>query len=60
MSKARVAFERLGAVALIAFVVVLASDVSAQNYPSRTGRIVVPFQPGGGADIQARILGKKF
>ncbi|MGZ5149533.1 MAG: tripartite tricarboxylate transporter substrate-binding protein, partial [Burkholderiales bacterium] len=60
MSKARVAFERLGAVALIAFVVVLASDVSAQNYPSRTGRIVVPFQPGGGADIPARILGKKF
>ncbi|HEV7392082.1 MAG TPA: tripartite tricarboxylate transporter substrate binding protein [Burkholderiales bacterium] len=60
MSKARAGFERLGAVALLAVAPVFASDVSAQNYPSRAGRIVVPFQPGGGADIQARILGKKF
>lgn len=59
MSKTHVAFERL-AVTLLAFVPVFASDVSAQNYPSRAGRIIVPFQPGGGADIQARILGKKF
>jgi tripartite-type tricarboxylate transporter receptor subunit TctC len=59
VSKTHVAFERL-AVTLLAFVPVFASDVSAQNYPSRAGRIIVPFQPGGGADIQARILGKKF
>jgi tripartite-type tricarboxylate transporter receptor subunit TctC len=58
MSKTHVAFERLAVT--LAFVPVFASDVSAQNYPSRAGRIIVPFQPGGGADIQARILGKRF
>lgn len=35
-------------------------SASAQNWPVRSARIVVPFPPGGGADTQARILGKKF
>ena len=31
-----------------------------QNWPVRAARIVVPFQPGGGSDTQARLLAKKF
>ena len=33
---------------------------SAQNYPVRTARIIVPTAPGGGSDMQARLLGKRF
>ncbi len=34
--------------------------VSAQNYPSRPVRFVVPFVAGGPTDIQGRMLGEKL
>ena len=37
-----------------AFLVLAAATVSAQTYPNRLIRIVVPYPPGGGADITAR------
>jgi tripartite-type tricarboxylate transporter receptor subunit TctC len=36
------------------------AHVSAQTWPSKTARIIVPFAPGGTTDVVARMLGKKY
>jgi len=43
-------------IALVLFPAMLALPASAQNYPSRVVKLIVPFGAGGPADVYARIL----
>src|SRR5262245_61261322 len=46
---------------LVAVALVLASSSAlAQQFPAKPVRMVVPFAPGGGVDVTARILGQQL
>ena len=51
---------RFGGLLLSALVLSVSGAVNAQTWPDKTVRVIVPFGPGGGTDIQGRLLGKKF
>ena len=45
---------------LLAAAAGLAVPAAAQDYPSRNVKIIVPFGPGGSADVYARFLGQQL
>lgn len=50
-------FRRLLATAALA---AMAAVASAQDYPNRTIKLIVPFPPGGGTDILSRVVAQKL
>lgn len=52
--------SRRAAIALIAGVIMAPSDASAQAFPSRPIRIVVPYPAGGPTDALARLIGAEL
>jgi tripartite-type tricarboxylate transporter receptor subunit TctC len=42
--------------ATAAFVFALAASASAQDYPTRPIRMIIPFPPGGGSDVTGRVV----
>ena len=52
--------RKLLQLAAVAAGMTLAGAVFAQAWPTKTVRVIVPFGPGGGTDIQGRLLSRKF
>jgi tripartite-type tricarboxylate transporter receptor subunit TctC len=51
-----IAIVRAAALAAIGLVAVYSGEASAQDYPNKTVKIIVPFGAGGPADVYARVL----
>ena len=45
---------------LVAATAAIAAPASAQSWPAKTVKIVVPFGPGGPADVYARVIGNEL
>jgi tripartite-type tricarboxylate transporter receptor subunit TctC len=54
----RVAGRRIAGFAAAVFATVLANAVRAEDYPTRTVKIIVPTGPSGSYDVVARIVGE--
>ena len=52
--------NRITALTLGVAAAVASTGAQAQAWPTKPVRMIVPFAPGGGTDIQARLLSRKF
>jgi tripartite-type tricarboxylate transporter receptor subunit TctC len=62
MAKATLAARCASIIATMALVAAMSMPqiVRAQNYPNRPVRLILPFGPGGVADVTARIVTEKL
>jgi len=52
--------RRLLQIIVVGMSLAAGGSAHSQAWPAKPVRIIVPFGPGGGTDIQGRLLGKKF
>jgi len=60
MTMTRSAIRRAVAASIVALAPWLASVGAAQDFPARPVRVIVPYAPGGGADLLARLVGQQL
>ncbi|MEO7727872.1 MAG: tripartite tricarboxylate transporter substrate binding protein [Burkholderiales bacterium] len=53
-------FQYIFDTAFVALLVIGATHAPAQGYPAKTIRIIVPYPPGGGTDLAARLIAQKL
>ena len=51
---------RTGLLAAAALVIPLAAQAQNAEYPDKPIRLIVPYPPGGGTDVIARIVQERF
>ena len=56
----RLSIRSASAFAVAALVLAASFAAQAADYPSQTIKIVVPFPPGGGVDVVARVIAPRL